>query len=69
MGWGDLSMGGHTDVMHGQTMNAQRYLDDILRLIVLPYVGAIGPDLVLMDDNARPSRACVVNHFLEEQGI
>lgn len=71
MVWGGISMGGRTDlhVMRGQTMNAQRYLDDVLRPIVLPYAGAIGPDFVLMDDNARPHRARVVNQFLEEQGI
>ncbi|MHB9339450.1 IS630 family transposase [Fusobacterium pseudoperiodonticum] len=71
MVWGGISMGGRTElyVMRGQTMNAQRYLDNILRPIVLPYAGAIGPDFVLMDDNARPHRARVVYAFLEEQTI
>lgn len=71
MVWGGISLGGRTDlyVMRGQTMNAQRYLDNIIRPIVLPYAGAIGPDFILMDDNARPHRARVVNQFLEEQTI
>ncbi len=64
MGWGGLSMGGstHLHFIHGQTMYAQGCLDDVPRSMVLPYAGAvIGPAFVLMDDNAHPHRARVVN--------
>ena len=69
--WGGISMGGRTDlyVLTGQTMNAQRYLDNVIRPIVVPYAGAIGPQFVLMDDNARPHRARIVNNFLDQEGI
>ena len=39
MVWGGISLDGHTDlyVLHGGTLAAVRYRDDILRLIVRPY--------------------------------
>ena len=34
-----------------------------------PFAGAIGPDFVLMDDNARPHRARIVRDYLEDETI
>ncbi|GBM10042.1 hypothetical protein AVEN_24023-1 [Araneus ventricosus] len=31
--------------------------------------GAVGPEFILMDDNARPHRALLVNEFLESEDI
>ena len=48
---------------------AIRYRDEILDPIVRPYAGAVGPTFILMDDNARPHRARVVQQYLEQQTI
>ncbi|GFV60562.1 transposable element Tcb2 transposase [Trichonephila clavipes] len=44
-------------------------VDEILRLIVVPYAAAIGGDFILMDDNCKPHRANLVEDFLFEEGI
>ena len=71
MVWGGISMQGKTDllVMENGTMNAVRYRDEVLHPIVRPYAGAIGPDFILVDDNARPHRARIVNQYLQNEGI
>ena len=49
---------GRTDehiVMRGM-MTGVCYRDDILDVYARPYAGAIEPQFVLMDDNARPHR-------------
>jgi hypothetical protein len=51
------------------TVNAQRYRDEILEPHVRLFKGAVGPDFILMDDNARPHRALLVDDFLESEGI
>ena len=50
-------------------MTAVRYIDKILRAFVEPYAGAIGYSFLIMDDNARPHRAELVDDMLEEEGI
>ncbi|GFX71994.1 transposable element Tcb2 transposase [Trichonephila clavipes] len=64
--WAGISLGGHTDlhVFHGGTVTGLRYRDEILDPYVRPYAAAIGNDFILMDDNARPHRARIV----EESG-
>lgn len=71
MVWAGVSSGGRTDlyVIQGGTLNAVRYRDEILRPFVVPYAGAIGDSFLLMDDNARPHRAGLVDDMLEEEGI
>lgn len=70
MVWGGISMEGRTDLLLiDGSLTGQRYRDDILRPVVLPYAGAMWPDFLLMDDNARPHRARLVDDFLEEEGI
>ena len=68
--WAGISLGGRTDIVFVQgTLTAQRYVDDILRPVVLPYAGAIGPGFILQDDNATPHRSRVTNAFIEEEGL
>ncbi|GBO29396.1 Transposable element Tcb2 transposase [Araneus ventricosus] len=71
MVWAGISLGGHTDlhVFHGGTMTGVRYRDEILDPYVRSYPGAIGNDFILMDDNARPHRAVVVEDYLEGHGL
>ncbi|GFT78155.1 transposable element Tc3 transposase [Trichonephila clavipes] len=69
--WAGISLGGHTDlhVFHGGTVTGLRYRDEILDPYVHPYAAAIGNDFILMDDNARPHRARVVEEYLEDHGL
>ncbi|GFT68210.1 transposable element Tc3 transposase [Trichonephila clavipes] len=69
--WAGISLGGHTDlhVFHGGTVTGLRYRDEILDPYVRPYAAAIGNDFLLMDDNARPHRARIVEEYLEDHGL
>ncbi|GFW13054.1 transposable element Tc3 transposase [Trichonephila clavipes] len=69
--WAGISLGGHTDlhVFHGGTVTCLRYRDEILDPYVRPYAAAIGNDFILMDDNARPHRARIVEEYLEDHGL
>ncbi|GBM76809.1 Transposable element Tcb2 transposase [Araneus ventricosus] len=71
MVWAGISLGSHTDlhVFHRGTLTGARYRDEILDPYVRPYAGAIGNDFILMDDNARPHRAVVVEDYLEGHGL
>ncbi|GFX43013.1 transposable element Tc3 transposase [Trichonephila clavipes] len=66
--WAGISLGGHTDlhVFHGGTVTGLRYRDEILDPYVRPYAAAIGNDFILMDDNARPHRAGIVEEYLKD---
>ncbi|GFT31848.1 transposable element Tcb2 transposase [Trichonephila clavipes] len=69
--WAGISLGGHTDlhVFHGGTVTGLRYWDETLDPYVRPYAAAIGNDFILMDDNARPHRARIVEEYLEDHGL
>ncbi|KAJ8377134.1 hypothetical protein SKAU_G00077140 [Synaphobranchus kaupii] len=56
MVWGGISLEGRTNlhVLANGTLTAVRYRDEILRPIVRPYAGAVGPGFLLVQDNARP---------------
>uniref|UniRef100_A0A674EIT7 Tc1-like transposase DDE domain-containing protein n=1 Tax=Salmo trutta TaxID=8032 RepID=A0A674EIT7_SALTR len=71
MVWGGISLGGHTalHVLARGSLTAIRYRDEILRPLVRPYTGAVGPGFLLMQDNARPHVAGVCQQFLQEEGI
>ena len=71
MVWAGISRGGRTDlhiVMRGM-MTGLRYRDEVLDIYVRQYAGAIGPQFILMDDNARPHRARVVEEYLQQNTI
>ncbi|KAI4901938.1 hypothetical protein NFI96_021235 [Prochilodus magdalenae] len=52
-----------------RSLTAIRYRDEILRPLVRPYAGAVGPGFLLMQDNARPHVAGVCQQFLQDEGI
>ncbi|GFV46050.1 DDE_3 domain-containing protein [Trichonephila clavipes] len=52
-----------------ETVTGLRYRDEILDPYVRPYAAAIGNDFILMDDNARPHRARIVEEYLEDHGL
>uniref|UniRef100_A0A673VJ75 Tc1-like transposase DDE domain-containing protein n=1 Tax=Salmo trutta TaxID=8032 RepID=A0A673VJ75_SALTR len=63
--WGRTAL----HVLARGNLAAIRYRDEILRPLVRPYAGAVGPGFILMQDNARPHVAGVCQQFLQEEGI
>ena len=61
---------GHTNlhVLANGSLTAARYQDEILRPIVRPYAGAVGPGFLLVQD-AWPHVARVCRQFLDDEGI
>ncbi|GBM58914.1 hypothetical protein AVEN_80714-1 [Araneus ventricosus] len=51
------------------TVTGVRYRDEILEPYVRLFRGAVGPEFILMGDNARPHRALLVEEFLESEDI
>ena len=66
-----ICIGGRTDlyVIDRGALISVRYRDEMLHPIVRPFTGSIGDDFILIDDNARPHRAKVVNQYLETETI
>ena len=71
MVWGGISVQDKTElhVFQNGMVTGVGYRDEILHPIVRPYAGAIGPTFILMDDNARPHRARVVDQYYEDESI
>uniref|UniRef100_A0AAR2KAC6 Transposase Tc1-like domain-containing protein n=1 Tax=Pygocentrus nattereri TaxID=42514 RepID=A0AAR2KAC6_PYGNA len=71
MVWGGISLEGRTalHVLARGSLTAIRYQDEILRPLVRPYAGGVGPGFLLMQDNARPHVAGVCQQFLQDEGI
>ena len=61
MVWGSMSLEGRTNlqVLAIATLTAVRYPDEILRPIVRRYAGAVGPGFLLVQDNARVTKALI----------
>lgn len=71
MVWGGINAKGKTDIVfieHG-TLNAHRYIEEILNHHVVPFAPFVGDEFILMHDNARPHVAQSVNQYLQEVGI
>ncbi len=68
MVWAGVCYGHRTQVhfING-ILNAQRYRDEILRPIVLPFIHDY--HLMLQHDNARPHVARICTQFLEVENI
>ncbi|KAI4901808.1 hypothetical protein NFI96_009500 [Prochilodus magdalenae] len=66
MVWCGISLEGRTalHVLARGSLTAIRYRDEILRPLVRPHAGAVGPGFLLMQDNARPHVAGVCQQFL-----
>ncbi|CAJ0938757.1 unnamed protein product [Ranitomeya imitator] len=71
MVWGGISLEGHTalHVLTRGSLTAIRYRDEILRPLVRPYAGAVGPGFLLKQNNARLHVAGVCQQFLQDEGI
>ena len=69
MVWGGISLTGKTRlVIIGGNLNAERYRDEILQPVAIPYLHSLGPNSILQDDNARPHRAGVSQRLPPEFG-
>jgi len=54
----------------GESVNAQRYRDQCILPVVIPFADNYGlNDFIFIDDNARPHRARIVNDCLRENNI
>ncbi|KAK7891278.1 hypothetical protein WMY93_023241 [Mugilogobius chulae] len=71
MVWDGISLEERTalHVLPRGSLTAMRYRDEILRPLVRPYAGAVGPGFLLMQDNARAHVAGVCQQFLQPEGI
>lgn len=69
MVWCGIMGGRKTDliIIRGN-MNAQAYIDNVLRPTVVPFMQRHGPG-ILMHDNARPHTARVTQNFLAQNNV
>ncbi|GBL74382.1 hypothetical protein AVEN_235350-1 [Araneus ventricosus] len=56
-------------VFERDTVTGVRFRDEILEPYARLFRGAVGTEFILMDDNARPYRALLVDEFLESEDI
>ena len=65
MVWGGISVRSRTEllVLNG-TLTGQRYINEVLQPVVLPFV-----QQHLQDNNARPHRARIVQQFLQHNNV
>ncbi|GBO00171.1 hypothetical protein AVEN_228412-1 [Araneus ventricosus] len=71
MVWAGIMLDGRTPlhVFERGTVTGVRYRDEILEPYVRLFRCAVGPEFILMDDNARPHGAFLVDEFLESEDI
>ena len=71
MVWGCFSHDHKLDLkVVKQTLTGQRYIEDILELIVYPhFLAHQAARPIIQDDNARPHRARIVTDSLAQEGI
>ena len=50
-------------------LSAQRYVNEILQPVVVPFLGKMHQGAIFQDDNARPHRNRVVNDFIRLKNI
>ncbi|GFW34683.1 transposable element Tcb2 transposase [Trichonephila clavipes] len=68
--WGGIILGSTTDLhVQSVTMTGYIYRDVILETHVRLFRGAMGPEFLFMDDNARPHRANIVKEYLQSEDI
>ena len=82
MVWGGISHYGKTNLVfinqrglgaqgrngRQQGLTARRYIDEILRPVVVPYLSA-HPGMILPQDNARPHTARVTQQYLQQNNV
>jgi hypothetical protein len=63
-----ISAHGRTDphIIENSKLTAVRYVNEIFDVHIHMYAGAVSPDFILMDENARAHRAHITNGYLVE---
>ena len=71
MVWAGISSTGRTELVILQgNLNGRRYIDEVLRPHVIPYLNQMGVvNPIFQDDNATPHRARMVQDYLTQNGI
>ena len=70
MVWGGISHNGKTQLVTvNGTLNAQKYRDDNLAPVVLPFMQAGNGVTILQQDNARPNTARATTQFLTANNV
>lgn len=71
MFWGGICFDGRTELVpiRVRSMNADYYLEHIVVGHVMPFAPFVGPNFLLMQDNARPHVARPVIRYLNAVGI
>ena len=70
MVWGRISHNGKTQLVTvNGSLNAQKYRDDILAPVVLPFMQAGNGMTILRQDNARPHTARATTQFLTANNV
>ncbi|GFU34122.1 transposable element Tcb2 transposase [Trichonephila clavipes] len=69
--WGGIMLNGRTKIhiLDRGSITGDRYCDEVLHPHVRLFRGAIGPDFLFMDINARPHRTLAVEELLESEDI
>lgn len=69
--WGGVKYNGKTElvILRDGTMTAERYINNVLEPVVVPFAENYGAAFIFIDDNARPHRAIITNHFLEVNNV
>ena len=71
MFWGGICYDRRTELdrVNGGSLQAIRYRNEILDPIVRPFLGAMVDNALLVQYNARPQTAYVVQDYLEQESI
>lgn len=71
MVWAGVSFNARTDLVlvENGSLTADRYITQCLAEHVVPYAEFVGPNFILMQDNARPHVARVVTEYLDQVNI
>ncbi|GFW58453.1 transposable element Tcb2 transposase [Trichonephila clavipes] len=69
--WGGIMLNGRTALHNFDrgSVIGDRYCEKVLLPHVRLFQGAIDPDFICMDDNARPHRSLAVEELLESEDI
>ncbi|GFT70570.1 transposable element Tcb2 transposase [Trichonephila clavipes] len=69
--WGGIMLNGYTElhIFDRGSVTGDRYCEEVLLPHVRLFRGAIGPDFIFMDDNARQHRTFAVEELLESEDI
>ena len=70
MVWAGVTADRRTDlVVVPGILTGQRYINEILRPHVVPFLRPVGNNGIFQDDNARPHRARIVDGFLQANNV